>query len=178
MRLLFLTWKADWLLASSSSSCSNCLGNWVNWLSAESHQINQNFVENKYIPVAEPPFKTESNFTCYGKPNGYYESEWCNIFYRCLNGKRIDAKCSPGMKNSEMLSDLWWEHHNETYDPERPLIFAGLDEDAKCEWPCKVKCKKMVWTDNGNLVQAKTIVDKERELRPECVTENNNIRLG
>jgi hypothetical protein len=143
------------------------------------NMINENtynFVESKYMPAPEAPFKTESNFSCYGKPNGYYESEWCNIFYRCLNGKRIDAKCSPGMKNTEMLYDLWWEHQNETYDPERPFVFGGLDEDAKCEWPCKVKCKKMVWTDNGNLVQAKTIVDKERELRPECAAENN--RLG
>ena len=28
------------------------------------------------------------------RPNGYYESEWCNIFYRCVAmEKRVDERC-------------------------------------------------------------------------------------
>ncbi len=120
--------------------------------------------------LADYSFKTESNFSCLGKPNGYYESEWCNIFYRCLNGKRIDAKCSSGMRDSEFVQyDLWWEHQNVTYNPNKPLGFFGPDEDAKCEWPCKVKCQKPVWIDKGLSQSSKKILNKDIELRPECM---------
>jgi hypothetical protein len=121
-------------------------------------------------PSAENPFKTESTFSCRNKPNGYYESEWCNVFFRCLNGKRIDTKCSSGLRNSESSQqyDLWWEYQNSTYDPNNPVIFIGLDEDAKCEWPCKIKCNKPVWFDNSKYQSSKLILERDIELHPEC----------
>ncbi|CAF5110653.1 unnamed protein product, partial [Rotaria socialis] len=32
----------------------------------------------------------KSSFSCANRADGYYESEWCNIFYRCVAGKRMD----------------------------------------------------------------------------------------
>ena len=120
--------------------------------------------------MADYSFRTESNFSCADRANGYYESEWCNVFYRCVNGKRIDAKCSSGNTNGDYLLqyDLWWEHQNSSYDPNRPLVFAGLDEEAKCEWPCKVKCDKPVWLHKGQSQSSSIIRNHDFELHPEC----------
>ncbi|CAF0749609.1 unnamed protein product [Brachionus calyciflorus] len=127
---------------------------------------------------ADYSFKTESNFSCVDKINGYYESEWCNVFYRCVNGKRIDAKCSSGNTHSGdylFQYDLWWEHQNSTYNPMNPLIFTGPDEDAKCEWPCKVKCEKPVWLEKGKSQPSKLIQNHDFELHPECFNSNEKI---
>lgn len=109
--------------------------------------------------------------------NGYYESEWCNVFYRCINGKRIDAKCSSGQAggyNNLPAYDLWWEHQNAHYDPENPIVFIGPDEDAKCEWPCKVpSCNKRIWVDeadrDGGEVTSRQIAARDLEIHPDCV---------
>lgn len=113
--------------------------------------------------------------------NGYYESEWCNVFYRCINGKRIDAKCSSGQAGgyNNQPYDLWWEHQNPHYDPENPIVFIGPDEDAKCEWPCKVAaCNKKIWVDETTAADesllpasysARQIAARDLEIHPDCV---------
>lgn len=128
----------------------------------------------------EYTFRTESNFSCIGKINGYYESEWCNVFYRCINGKRIDAKCSSGQAGgyNNQPYDLWWEHQNPHYDPENPIVFIGPDEDAKCEWPCKVaSCNKKIWVDEtseenqgvSTTISARQIAARDLEIHPDCL---------
>jgi hypothetical protein len=118
-------------------------------------------------------FNTDSKFSCAGRQSGYYESEWCNVFFRCLNGKRIDTKCGPGQKNGELITyDLWWEHQNSTYDLYRPKTFFGSDEEAKCEWPCKVKCNKPIWTQNGLKQSSDAIATQDAEKHPGCTIQN------
>jgi hypothetical protein len=129
----------------------------------------ENSLDLKQLNENDGSFKTESNFSCINKPSGYYESEWCNIFFRCLNNKRIDTKCSSGLRNGEFSQyDLWWEYQNSTYDPYNPVVFVGPDEDAKCEWPCKVKCTKPIWVEHGKYQSSKMIFDTDIEMHPGC----------
>lgn len=141
----------------------------------ENNSANVNVEKVQPTVIEYPPFRTESNFSCVGKLNGYYESEWCNVFYRCINGKRIDAKCSSGGQstNGFLQYDLWWEHQNQSYDPTNPIIFIGPDEDAKCEWPCKIKCDKQIWSETSKLLQsARQIFERDSEIHPDCTTNS------
>ena len=122
-------------------------------------------------PAAELSFSTDSTFSCVGRSNGYYESEWCNVFFQCINEKRIDTRCSSSGTSStnNVEYDLWWEQQNPTYNPSNVLKFKGSDESAKCEWPCKIKCNKKIWTAKGvpePLIE--NIVRVDLELHPEC----------
>lgn len=102
------------------------------------------------------------------------------MFYRCINGKRIDAKCSSGQVGdyNNQPYDLWWEHQNPHYDQENPIVFIGPDEDAKCEWPCKVPaCSKKIWIDDTGSDEylshtansARQIAARDLEIHPDCV---------
>jgi hypothetical protein len=95
------------------------------------------------------------------------------VFYRCINGKRIDAKCSSGQAGgyNNQQYDLWWEHQNPQYDPENPIIFIGPDEDAKCEWPCKVpSCNKQIWVDPEHTApSSRQIAARDSEIHPDCL---------
>ena len=140
--------------------------------------------QNKSVEKAEPKmklndfFQTESNFSCFNRKNGYYESEWCNVFFRCVNGKRIDTRCSSGTKlNGRAGYDLWWEYQNSAYDQSSPILFGGSDGSAKCEWPCKVKCNKSIWTETGSEPLARVIRQKDIELNPECVVNKTAIEI-
>jgi hypothetical protein len=121
-------------------------------------------------------FQTESVFTCDGKPSGYYESEWCNVFFRCVDGKRIDTRCS-GTGDSTHY-DLWWEHQNVSYDALNPVVFLGPDEEAKCEWPCRVKCDKKVWLAAGKYVDSSVILAKDKDMHYDCSQQNNLNRIN
>lgn len=120
-------------------------------------------------------FRTNSNFSCYGRKNGYYESEWCNVFFQCYSGKRIDTRCSPSLSHSPDY-DLWWVHQNAEYDSLMPLRMEGSDGEARCEWPCKIKCQKKIWTESsiGEEKSYKSILQIDTELRPECFSEKIN----
>ena len=122
-------------------------------------------------------FQTESSFTCYGKPSGYYESEWCNVFYRCVDGKRIDTRCGTG-GNGDLHYDLWWEHQNVSYDPLNPVVFLGPDDEAKCEWPCRVKCEKKVWSAPGQVLESSFILAKDKEIHFDCGQQINLNNLN
>jgi hypothetical protein len=141
--------------------------------SVKSNNNSVEVIKSIYHYDNNVPFNTESKFSCMGRQNGYYESEWCNVFFRCLNGKRIDTKCGAGHRNGELVTyDLWWEHQNVTYDIFRPKTFFGSDEDAKCEWPCRVKCNKQIWTPNGLKQSSETIASQDLDKHPGCSNEN------
>ncbi|CAF4763326.1 unnamed protein product [Rotaria socialis] len=111
----------------------------------------------------------KSSFSCANRADGYYESEWCNIFYRCVAGKRMDERC-PGAGTQALANyDLWWRHQNSVYNGTNPLYFGGLDYKVRCEWPCKVECHKSVWlsTENTN-GSADVVLQKDQTLRPDC----------
>lgn len=131
----------------------------------------------------ETSFITESNFSCYGLRDAYYESEYCNVYYRCVNGKRIDSRCSSGkVFGSNVEYDLWWVFQNVTFNPANPFEFKGDDSDAQCEFPCKVKCNKKIWTESEPQKWT-SIVEKDLQLHPECssplidLNENKNKNL-
>ena len=121
-------------------------------------------------PKAEATFVTESNFSCEGLRDAYYESEYCNVYYRCVNGKRIDSRCSSGkVFGSQVEYDLWWVYQNVTFNASHPYEFRGDDSEAQCEFPCKVKCNKKIWTESAESTQVWTnILEKDLELHPEC----------
>lgn len=122
-------------------------------------------------------FRTNSSFSCQGRQNGYYESEWCNVYFQCLAGKRIDTRCSSSL-NSNPDYDLWWVYQNQTYDPSSPMKMKGFDGQARCEWPCKVKCQKKIWVDTeSNNISHENILTIDKQLGHECpLNETANVK--
>ena len=116
----------------------------------------------------------QSPFSCSHRADGYYESEWCNIFYRCVAGKRLDERCPPAASQSTANYDLWWRHQYPSYNATGPQYFGGLDFLVRCDWPCKVQCKKPIWLSReqtkGNADQ---VLKQDQDLRPGCLTAAN-----
>ena len=114
-------------------------------------------------------FEVKSSFSCVHRADGYYESEWCNVFYRCVSGKRIDERCSSAGGHLLANYDLWWRHQNTIYNASNPHYFGGLDYMVRCEWPCKVECQKPIWISKDNVQgNAEDILKRDQELRPGC----------
>ena len=111
----------------------------------------------------------KSSFSCANRADGYYESEWCNIFYRCVSGKRVDERCPVASTQSAAQYDLWWRHQSVTYNASHPQYFGGLDYMVRCEWPCKVQCKKPVWIGKENTQgNADYVLKQDQDQRPGC----------
>lgn len=121
------------------------------------------------VTMKQEKFTTNSNFSCHGRKNGYYESEWCNVFFQCVSGKRIDSRCSSSLSNVPDY-DLWWLHQNVTFEPESPFRMQGDDVEARCEYPCKIKCEKKIWTMDpaAEVSTYEKVLEIENELRPKC----------
>lgn len=119
--------------------------------------------------------EVKSSFTCTGRVDGYYESEWCNVFYRCVSGKRIDARCPSATSNPAVNSyDLWWLHQNPVYNTTSPHFFGGSDFLVRCEWPCKVECRKPIWISRDQTQgSSEKVLKLEEEQRPECSKDLN-----
>lgn len=110
-----------------------------------------------------------SLFSCINRPDGYYESEWCNIYYRCISGKRIAERCPIAGSQSSINYDLWWKHQSRTYNASNPQYISSLDHVLRCEWPCKIQCKKPVWMSKNNTIgSAEQVLKQDNELRPGC----------
>ncbi|CAF0933581.1 unnamed protein product [Didymodactylos carnosus] len=123
-------------------------------------------------------YGVQSLFSCKNRQDGYYESEWCNVFYRCFNGKRMDERCPPGQPNLQQGQpqyDLWWTHQNQEYNHTHPHYFGGKDYMSRCEWPCKIQCKKPIWVskDQQHPVDADIVKRQDQQLRPDCSTYNS-----
>ena len=115
-----------------------------------------------------------SSFACYNRADGYYESEWCNIFYRCVASKRYDERCSSAPGQSSGNYDLWWKHQNAYYNRTNPQYYGGLDSMVRCDWPCKIPCKKPIWLSKDKTNEnAEKILKQDQELRPACVLALN-----
>ncbi|CAF1471049.1 unnamed protein product [Adineta steineri] len=127
--------------------------------SNETHTLNQTF-------------EVKSLFSCLNRVDGYYESEWCNVFYRCTGGKRFDERCpkASGQSSSSLNYDLWWKHQYLTYNTTNPQYFGGLDSMVKCEWPCKTQCKKPIWISKENTYgNSYQVLKQDYEQRPGCL---------
>jgi hypothetical protein len=143
-----------------------------------SNDTSGNHHEEKFNETNE----IKSSFSCLNRADGYYESEWCNIFYRCFNGKRVDERCPSGGSHLTANYDLWWRHQNSQYNSSNPNYFGGLDYLVRCEWPCKVECKKPIWISRDNTkANADKVLKQDQELRPGCALvlnrkiENTNL---
>lgn len=114
--------------------------------------------------------EVKSAFSCTNRADGYYESEWCNIFYRCVVGKRVDERCPSAGSNPSMANyDLWWRHQNSVYNATHPHYFGGHDYMVRCEWPCKVECEKPIWLSKDQTQgSADRILKQDQEQRPGC----------
>lgn len=110
-----------------------------------------------------------SPFSCGHRADGYYESEWCNVFYRCISGKRIDERCPIAGTQALANYDLWWRHQNVNYNITHPHYYGGLDYMVRCDWPCKVQCKKPIWISKDHPYgNAEYVRKQDEELRPGC----------
>ncbi|CAF3242334.1 unnamed protein product [Rotaria sp. Silwood2] len=111
----------------------------------------------------------KSSFSCLNHFDGYYESEWCNIFYRCFSGKLFAERCPIAGSQSSSNYDLWWRHQHSTYNTTNPQYISGLDHLLKCEWPCKIQCKKPIWISRNNTKgSANEVLKQDQEQRPGC----------
>ncbi|CAF1478555.1 unnamed protein product [Adineta ricciae] len=111
----------------------------------------------------------KSAFSCANRADGYYESEWCNIFYRCVAGKRIDERCPKAGSQSTLKYDLWWKHQYTTFNATNPQYYAGLDHVVRCDWPCKIQCKKPIWVSSTNTQgDSFQVLRQDHEQRPGC----------
>ena len=129
---------------------------------------NDTFANNQAKKFNETN-EIKSSFSCFNRADGYYESEWCNIFYRCVAGKRINERCPSGASQPSTNYDLWWRHQNSVYNSTNPHYFGGLDYMVRCEWPCKVECNKPVWLSKDNTNgSADQVLKQDQELRPGC----------
>ena len=112
----------------------------------------------------------KTSFSCLNRADGYYESEWCNIFYRCMSSKRFAERCPSADSQLSSNYDLWWGHQRSTYNRTDPQYVSGRDYMVRCEWPCKIECKKPVWISNiktnGN---PNEILRQDQEQRPACL---------
>ncbi|CAF1109060.1 unnamed protein product [Adineta ricciae] len=130
-----------------------------------SNETSASLHERKFNETNE----IKTTFSCVNRVDGYYESEWCNIFYRCVAGKRINERCPSAASQPLANYDLWWRHQSPIYNASNPQYFGGLDYLVRCEWPCKVECKKTIWisSDKTNGV-ADQVLKQDQELRPGC----------
>ena len=114
-------------------------------------------------------FEVQSTFSCLNRRDGYYESEWCNILYRCLGGIRYDERCS-----SSGNYDLWWKHQSKYYNRTTPQYLGGLDTIVRCDWPCKMQCQKPIWISQENTYgSADEVFKQDQEQRPACLIFKN-----
>ena len=136
---------------------------------------NKNDDERNIKKISENLFVTGSNFSCVGLKDAYYESEYCNVYYRCINGKRTDSRCSSGKVFGSFVEyDLWWFYQNSTFNSSNPLSFDGDDNIAQCEFPCKVKCNKKIWTEKDDQTWNQ-ILDRDLDIHPECSLPENIV---
>jgi len=113
--------------------------------------------------------EVKSSFSCVNRIDGYYESEWCNIFYRCVAGKRLVERCPAGSSRADVNYDLWWKHQEVIYNSSSPQYFGGLDHLVRCDWPCRVQCKKAIWISKDNTQgSADHVLKQDQDQRPGC----------
>ncbi len=142
-----------------------------------SRKLIKNDDERNIKKISENLFVTGSNFSCVGLKDAYYESEYCNVYYRCINGKRTDSRCSSGKVFGSFVEyDLWWFNQNSTFNSSNPLSFDGDDNIAQCEFPCKVKCNKKIWTEKDDQTWNQ-ILDRDLDIHPECSLPENIVSL-
>jgi hypothetical protein len=114
--------------------------------------------------------EVKSSFSCFNHADGYYESEWCNIFYRCIAGKRYDERCPLASSQSSTNYDLWWRHQYSYYNKTNPQYFGGLDYMVRCDWPCKIQCNKPIWLSKENTQgNSDQVLKQDFEQRPSCL---------
>ena len=65
---------------------------------------------------------------------------------------------------------------NSTFNSSNPLSFDGDDNIAQCEFPCKVKCNKKIWTEKDDQTWNQ-ILDRDLDIHPECSLPENIVSL-
>ncbi|CAF1171657.1 unnamed protein product [Adineta ricciae] len=100
-------------------------------------------------PAPTEPWKifarSQEQFNCAGRQDGFYASRWCNVFYRCYSGVSNAFLCplQPGGAR------LWWVQHGSSQ--------GLLDESvATCVYPCDTgrQCSSAggIIVENGNQI--------------------------
>jgi len=70
-------------------------------------------------------------------------------------------------------------YQNATYNAEKPMRMDGSDGEARCDWPCKTKCQKKIWTEasasSETLKTYESILKVDHGLRPKCSAVDDDI---
>lgn len=92
--------------------------------------LTREAVQHNYEDVTPWKQYVRSNepFQCANKPDGFYSSRWCNVFYRCNNGFKYEFLCAK-QQNGERL---WWTQHS------FKNIRVADQESAHCAFPCDI----------------------------------------
>lgn len=87
-------------------------------------------------------------FSCAGKSDGFYASNWCNVFYRCYLGNKFEFLCARQTSGDR----LWWNQHSSSQ--------SVAQSSAQCGFPCDLNraCTSSggVLVENGNTVSDST----------------------
>jgi len=68
--------------------------------------------------------RSKDPFTCTGKTDGFYASNWCNVFYRCYLGLKFEFLCAKQTNGDR----LWWTQHSTSQ--------SLPQSSAQCGFPC------------------------------------------
>lgn len=98
--------------------------------------------------------RQKEHFSCAQKPDGFYASRWCNVFYRCFMGLKYEFLCAKQQNGDR----LWWTQHGQ----------QNAQETAECAWPCDIKRQCMspggILIDQGNSIVSESSADINRIL--------------
>ena len=107
-------------------------------------------------------------FSCSDKPDGFYPSRWCNVFYRCYQYLKYEFLCAKQTNGDR----LWWTQHSTSST-------ITQEDQAQCAFPCdtKRKCTSPggVLIENGNMF-SDSVADANR-ISNSCTQDNVPVTL-
>lgn len=103
-------------------------------------------------------------FLCSGKPDGFYSSRWCNVFYRCNGGFKYEFLCAK-QQNGERL---WWIQHSSTSEQ------APDQESAHCAFPCDIN--RECASPGGVLIESNNSITESTAEVTRIINECNGDR--
>ena len=107
--------------------------------------------------------RQSEQFTCMSKPDGFYASRWCNVFYRCFMGIKYEFLCAKQQNGDR----LWWTQHGQ----------QNAQQSAQCAWPCDIK--RQCTSPGGILIDEETSVTESsvdiNRILNTCTQQENSL---
>jgi hypothetical protein len=76
----------------------------------------------------------DSDVSCTGQADHtFVASRYCNVFHRCVSGRRLDFRCA---RAANATYDLWWN-----------------SQTNLCDWPCRTQCNDALFASSSSSQQ-------------------------